>query len=259
MKLLEATLNLVKEVGEPLFLDTSRSYAYTLLAKFQDNRKLLIRVAPESEQVSKSSLKDLKLLSHYTNTSALCIVSTVGRQILQRGVIHMRDNVTFMSLATFIDVLEGKKQYYKLSRGIITATIEGERLREKRERASVSLNALASELGVSRETVYRYERGDVEAPVRVTQKLISMFGEDVIKEVKIEDKPRITLEEIKSRQIDVNTYRLAESHPDALRADRKVLLISTDVKKFEKTVELANALGVEVERAWTTSRGEKIR
>ncbi|MFN3803968.1 MAG: helix-turn-helix domain-containing protein [Pyrobaculum sp.] len=247
MKLLETTLNIVKSRGEQLFLDTSRTYAYTLLAKFGDE-KYFVRVSPDVEQIDNASLKDLKILSQFTNTSAICIVSSIRGRILQRGLFYLKNNVAFVSLATFIDILDNRPPAFRLSRGVIIAAVDGKKLREKREESRMSLSALASRLGVSRETVYRYEREEVEAPIKVAQKLVSMFGDEVIKKLEI-NKPEVSPEEIRSREVDAGVYRLVESHPDAVRAEEKVLFISTNAEKYEKTVELANALGIEVERS----------
>ncbi|MGC8994565.1 MAG: helix-turn-helix domain-containing protein [Pyrobaculum sp.] len=246
-KLLEATVNVVRSRGEQLFIDVSRPYAYTLVAKFGKN-KYIMRIARDADEVSQSSLKDLKLLSMYTDAASICVVSTVKSQVLQRGVVHIKDSVVFMSLATFTDVLEGREPVYKLSRGIITASIDGEKLRERRQKMGMSLGALAHSLGVTRETVYRYERGEIEAPLRIAEKLVSMFGEDIMKKIEVGEKPRATPEELASRQISPNTYKLVESHPDAIKHDNRTIFITSDIEKFRKTVELAQALGAEVDK-----------
>jgi putative transcriptional regulator len=247
-KLLQATLNIVRSVGEQLFIDVSRSYAYTLVAKF-GNRKYLMKIAADAEDVSSSAIKDLKLLSKYTNVTSLCIVSDVKGQVLRRGVVYLRDNFVFMSLSTFTDILNGKEPTYRVSRGTITAMIDGKKLRELRERAGMSLSAVAEQLGVTRETVYRYERGEIEAPLRIAEKLVQMFGDDIIRKVDIWKPPELTQEELRSRRVADETYRLIESHPDAIKIEKRVVFVSTNRDKYEKTKELANALGVEVVKA----------
>jgi putative transcriptional regulator len=126
--------------------------------------------------------------------------------------------------------------------------IDGGKLRERREQAGMSLGALAEELGVARETVYRYERGEIEAPLRVAEKLIRMFGSDVIRRVNIRKRPELAQEELRSRQVAEDTYRLVESHPDAIRVERRVVLVSAGGEKYRKTVELANVLDAEVDK-----------
>lgn len=247
-KLLNATLNVVKNRGEQLFIDVARPYAYTLVAKF-DRDKYIMRVATDAEQVSQSAIKDLKLLSIHTNAPSICVVSSVKGHLLQRGVVYLRDDVVFMSLATLTDVLEGKKPIFKLNRGVITASIDGEKLRAKRQQAGLSLGTLATNLGVTRETVYRYERGEIEAPLKIAEKLINMFGEDITKKIKINETPKVSQEELASRQIGAKTYRLLESHPDTIKWEDRTILISSNAERYQKTVELANALGAEVERA----------
>jgi hypothetical protein len=75
-----------------------------------------------------------------------------------------------------------------------------------------------------------------------------MFGADVIRKVDIWRRPEITQEELRSRRMADETYRLVESHPDAIKIEKRVIFISTNRDKYEKTVELANALGVEVDK-----------
>ncbi|MEM0276297.1 helix-turn-helix domain-containing protein [Pyrobaculum sp.] len=245
-RLLEATLNVVKNRGEYLFLDVSRPYAYTLVARV-DKTKYIVKVAADSEEVSQSAIKDLKLLGTYTDASAVCLVSNVKGQILQRGVVHIRDGITFMSLSTFADLLDGKQPFFRLSRGIITASIDGEKLKERRQKAAMSLGTLALNLGVSRETVYRYERGEIEAPMRIAQRLMALFGEDIVKPIDVNEKPKTRPEELASRMIQPHVYRLVESHPDAVTREKKPIFISSDRERYAKTVELAQALDAEVE------------
>ncbi|MEM0484369.1 helix-turn-helix domain-containing protein [Pyrobaculum aerophilum] len=246
-RLLSATLNVIKNRGEQLFIDVARPYAYTLVAKF-DNRKYIMKIAKDAEEVSQSAIKDLKLLSFHTNTPSICVVSSVKGYLLQRGVVYLRNDIVFMSLATLADILEGIEPIFKLNRGVITASIDGEKLRAKREQAGMSLGALAANLGVTRETVYRYERGEIEAPLKVAEKIIRIFGEDVAKKIDINEKPRVSQEELASRQIGTNIYKLLESHPDAIKQEDKTILISEGAERYQKTVELAYALGAEVER-----------
>ena len=246
-RLLQATLNIVRSRGEQLFIDVSKPYAYTLVARF-DDKKYLMKVASDAEEVPNSALKDLKLISRYTDVSSICVVSGVKGQILQRSVIYLKDNVAFMSLSTFTDILNGEEPTFRVSRGAVTAMIDGGKLRERREQAGMSLGALAEELGVTRETVYRYERGEIEAPLRVAEKLIRMFGPDVIRRINIWKRPEITREELRSRQMAKETYRLVESHPDAIRVESRVIFVSASREKYEKTVELANVLDVEVDK-----------
>ncbi|ACB39621.1 helix-turn-helix domain-containing protein [Pyrobaculum neutrophilum] len=247
-KLLEATLNIVRNMGEELFIDTSRPYAYTLVAKF-GSKKYIMRVASDADQIPTSAVRDLKILSAHTDATSVCLVSGVRGQILQRGVVYVKDNVVFLSLSTFTDALGGRLPAFKLGRGSVTAVINGEELRRRREGAGLSLGALAAELGVTRETVYRYERGEIEAPLRVAQKLISMFGEEVVKKFDVEGKPKIEPEELKSREEGRGTYKLLESHPDAVKVEDGVVFISRDRERYRKTVELAYALGADVETA----------
>ena len=246
-RLLQATLNIVRSRGEQLFIDVSKPYAYTLVARF-DDKKYLMKVASDAEEVPNSALKDLKLISRYTDVSSICVVSGVKGQILQRSVIYVKDNVAFMSLSTFTDILNGEEPTFRVSRGAVTAMIDGGKLRERREQVGMSLGALAEELGVTRETVYRYERGEIEAPLRVAEKLIRMFGPDVIRRINIWKRPEITREELRSRQMAKETYRLVESHPDAIRVESRVIFVSASREKYEKTVELANVLDVEVDK-----------
>lgn len=246
-KLLQATLNIVRSRGEQLFIDVSRPYAYTLVARF-DNKKYLLKVASDAEEVPSSALKDLKLISKYADVSSICVVSGVRGQLLQRGVVYVKDNIVFMSLSTFTDILNGEEPAFKVSRGTVTAMIDGEKLRERREQAGMSLGALAEELGVTRETVYRYEREEIEAPLRVAEKLIHMFGPDVIRRINIWKRPEITQEELRSRQMAGEMYRLVESHPDAIRVEKRVVFVSASREKYQKTVELADVLDAEVDR-----------
>lgn len=247
-RLLAATLNVVRSRGEQLFLDVSRPYAYTLVARIAD-RRFIVKVAGEVEEVGGSSLRDIRILSALFGWPALGIASSARGSILPRGVVYQRESVNFVSLSTFVDFLEGRRPLFKHSRGRLTTEVDGEELRRRREELGLSLGALASELGVSRETLYRYERGEVEAPHRVAVRL-ARLGINVLRGIDLDRPSEVAREDLASREVSSGLYRLVDSHPDAVQLhEGRPLLVTYSREKAEKTRELGEALGAEVEVA----------
>lgn len=247
-RLLAATINVVRSRGEQLFLDVSRPYAYTMVAKVA-GRRFILKVAGEVEEVGNSSLRDIRMLSAFFGWPALGIASSARGAILARGVVYQRDSVNFISLSTFVDFLEGRPPLFKHSRGRVTSLVDGEELRRRREELGLSLGALASELGVSRETLYRYERGEVEAPQRVALRL-ARLGMDVLRGIELDKPSEVAREDLASREMAGGLYRLVDSHPDAVQVgEGRPLLVSYSRERAEKTRELGEALGAEVVHA----------
>lgn len=246
-KLLNATLNIVRQHGDSLFLDVSRPYAYTMLIDY-DRRKILLKVATDADDMPTSALRDIKLLSEFLSIPVLGIVAMARGEVLEEGVVYKRDNVNFISLATLARAFRGELPVFVQIKGRRYAFVDGQRLREAREREGLSLGAVSEMLSVSRETVYRYEREELNLSEAAARALARRFGPDVLKRIDIFSSIKADPIDKASRAIDAKTYRLELSHPNGIAYEDRPLFILKDEDKREKTEELAGHLGVEVVR-----------
>jgi putative transcriptional regulator len=152
--------------------DTNRR-SIDIIVEGYKQRRFLIRVP--TERVGKDEIKDLKKIASATESAALVVTEDAEEDIVNRI-----DKVYGVSPYALERALDGDKLYIYKTRGGIFIKIKHEILKEKREEMGLSIGELAKSLGVSRQAIYDYEKGDSDVTVEVAEKLLEIFGEDII-------------------------------------------------------------------------------
>jgi putative transcriptional regulator len=243
-RLLNATLNVVRRYGEELFLDVSRPYAYTMVIR-HENKKIFIKLARDIDEITNSAIRDMKLLSEFLKAPAIGVVSAAHGEVVEEGVVYRKGGVSFVSLATLAKAFRGEMPRFIKSRGKRYAVIDGEEFRKSRERLGLSLDEVSRMLSVSRETIYRYEKGEYSVSERAARILIKI-DESIIKEIDIFRTVKAEEIDMASRAIDVNKYRLEESHPDGIIYGNETKLLVRDKERREKAELLGQIFGVPI-------------
>jgi putative transcriptional regulator len=246
-KLLSATLSIVRQHGVDLFIDISRPYAYTMVVE-HEGKKILLKVVPNADEVPTGALRDVKLLSELLDVPAIGVASSARGSVLREGVVYRRDNVNFVSLATLAKAFRGDMPMFLQIRGKRYALVDGEALRDRREEAGLSLSALSEMLSVSRETVYRYERGDMGVPEEAATTLARFFGTDIFKRINLFTSIKADSIDKASRSMGANAYKLEQSHPNGIAYDERPIFIVKSEERREKAEALADIFGAEVVR-----------
>ncbi|MEM3949836.1 helix-turn-helix domain-containing protein, partial [Saccharolobus sp.] len=172
----------------------------------------LIRVS--EDKVTKEEISDLKKIAVSTVTASLVVTNEEEEDI----VSVKADNVFAVSPEGFKKVINGEKIFLYRTRGGIFIKIRNYILKHKREEMGYSIGDVAKFLGVSRKAIYDYEKGDSDVSLEVAEKLIDLFGDDIIgdviwdsvkgkKEVIEEDITEFSPESFKSKLI----YKLKEN------------------------------------------------
>jgi putative transcriptional regulator len=243
-RLLNATLNVIRQYGEELFIDVSRPYAYTMVVRHED-KKIFLKLARDVDEVSNSAIRDMKLLSDFLKASAIGVISAAHGEVLEEGVVYRKSGMNFVSLATLAKAFRGEMPRFIRSKGKRYAIIDGEEFRRSRERLGLSLNEVSRMLSVSRETLYRYEKGEYSVPERAARIIMKMDG-SIIKGIDIFRTVKADEMDMASRAIDVNKYRLEESHPDGIIYGNETKLLVRDKERREKAELLGQIFGVTV-------------
>jgi putative transcriptional regulator len=121
---------------------------------------LVIKVVSHIDSVSEETARDLDHIAHYLKGSPLIIGERARDAELERGTVYVRYGIYAVSVATLYDALvEQVPPLVYASPGGLYVTINGEVLKEERERKNLSLGDLGNLLGVSRRTISKYESG----------------------------------------------------------------------------------------------------
>ncbi|BBG26609.1 helix-turn-helix domain-containing protein [Sulfuracidifex tepidarius] len=205
------------------------------------NRKFLLRVP--SERAGKDELKDLKKIASATDSTAMIVTEDAEDDIVNRI-----DRVYGVSPYALERALEGEKLYIYKTRGGIFIKIKHDLLKEKREEMGISIGELAKSLGVSRQAIYDYEKGDSDVTVEVAEKMLEIFGDDIIGNVfdeichhELQDDDVSTHDNTKAkisislRKKGFNVINLKLAPADVIATtDKKRLIISIEPKDSNK-------------------------
>ncbi|AWR95005.1 helix-turn-helix domain-containing protein [Acidianus brierleyi] len=212
-----------------------------------DSKRLVIKVS--TDKISKEELMDLEKFSYIAESFPIIITDET-----EEDIALQKDKVVGLSLDGLKRVIEGDKIYVYRTRGGMFVRIRSDVLRRKREEMKYSMGDLAKMLGVSRKTIYDYENGESDVSIEIAEKLVDIFGPDVIGDIfqdlptRIEnfdidfkkDKGYLHLLDILSAE-GFNVARLRLTAADIIAAkDGQKLLVTMEPKKQDFALKKIN-------------------
>jgi len=121
---------------------------------------LVIKVVSHIDSVSEEAARDLDHIALSLRGSPLIIGERARDAELERSAVYVRYGIYAISVATLYDAfVEENPPLVYASPGGLYVNINGEVLREHREKRNLSLGDLGNLLGVSRRTISKYESG----------------------------------------------------------------------------------------------------
>ncbi|MCE4610917.1 MAG: helix-turn-helix domain-containing protein [Desulfurococcales archaeon] len=147
---------------------------------------VLLKCTPDASMVSKREAVELRGIASVLDASAIIVSEMLGGIRLETGVVYDRYGVNLVNLETLEDSISGKSLPYVMAhKDIFKVRVKGEELRKRRIERGFSLGDVASYLGVSRKAVYEYEKGVMEPTIERAEKLVHLFGEDILEPVNL--------------------------------------------------------------------------
>lgn len=121
---------------------------------------LMIKIALNIDKISTELIDDLKLIAFFFNGVPIVLGKETRSDPLREDVVYERQGIPAMSLLTFKRLLR-KDQIHIVSRkGGFFVKVDKDKIHELRVKKSLSLQEVATELGVSRKAVYLFEHAD---------------------------------------------------------------------------------------------------
>lgn len=212
-----------------------------------NSKKLVIKVS--TDKITKEELMDLEKFSYIAESFPIIITDET-----EEDIALQKDKVVGLSLDGLKRVIEGDKIYVYRTRGGMFVRIRSDILRRKREEMKYSMGDLAKMLGVSRKTIYDYENGESDVSIEIAEKLVDIFGSDIIGDIfqdlpsRIEnfdidfkkDKGYLHLLDILSAE-GFNVARLRLTAADIIAAkDGQKLLVTMEPKKQDFALKKIN-------------------
>ena len=173
-------------VGLVSYPSGERKRSINFIAKKQ-NRTLLIKVIDDVDLVSENEAKELKSLSIMFKAKGIIVGEKSHRGRLEDMVIYERFNIPTITPESLECLLRNGNIYIYAGRGGYYVRINGKKLKEIRESRGLSLGNVAQLLGLTRKTVYEYERGCLNTTLYKAIRIIELFGEEVLKPFSIDE------------------------------------------------------------------------
>lgn len=133
---------------------------------------LLLKVHENVDAISEETSKELKILSRMLLASPIIIGNRTRKEIVQGGLVYERQGLPAVNSETLERLIhENVPPLVFARRGGLYVKIDGDKLRKEREKKEMSFGDLASTVGVSRRTIYEYERGCMDSTLETAMKL----------------------------------------------------------------------------------------
>jgi len=172
----------LREKGYKVSNYVNSNYCFDIVARKND-KILIIKHLKDLTKLNIKIARELKAISIITDAVPLVIASKDSKKIkLFDEIVYRKYNIFSMNLKTFKIVISRDGGYFVYAeRGGFHVSIDGEKLRRIRESRGLSLGAVAEIAGVSRKTIYEYERGNIESTPQIISRLEEALGESLIK------------------------------------------------------------------------------
>lgn len=144
---------------------------------------LLVKVIDDVERLSKAEIDELRSVSAAVEVGAVIVAERHRGQELMDEVVYERHGVKVITPASLEIALEESGPYLRMVGDVIKVAIDGDMMRRKRLEMGLSLGDVARYVGTSRKAIYDYERGVIEPSIEKAERLIELFGEDILKPV----------------------------------------------------------------------------
>jgi len=180
LELLQRVYNIFERAGFELTdICTSRSIGFDIIAR-KDKRIVIVKVLTNIDSFSENVAHDLKTLASLLRASLLLIGEREGTTYLEDDVVYFRNGVQTITANTLENHLIGEIpiQVYAAPGGFYVS-LNGERIREIREKKNLSRGDLARMIHVSRKAIRLYEEG-MDARVEIAAALEEILHPSVL-------------------------------------------------------------------------------
>jgi len=185
-EMLDATESVLKTAGFQVSEKCSTRPSCFCLAARKGAQLTLLKVQPDLGNISHKDASELRAISSCFLCTSLFVGDKTREKPLEDDTVYTRYNVYAVTTKTLEDVVSrGMLPLIGAGPGGYFVQLDGEAVREKRQRLGLSVGKLAEQLGISRRTLYGYERGMAKASVSAAYNLEWVLGIPVVKPIDI--------------------------------------------------------------------------
>jgi len=188
LKAIEVTL---KEAGFTVSKRCcSRPSCFDFAARKNENL-VLIKVESDVDSFSHNDSIELNTISKCMSAASLLIAEKTREKPLEDDTVYSRYNVSAITSKTFENiVIQMVNPLIQAGPGGYYVEIDCDAVKRRRQELGLSVGKMAEMIGISRRTLYGYERGMAKASVAAAYNLIWTLGIPIAKPVNVFEESR---------------------------------------------------------------------
>lgn len=168
----------------------SRSSCFDFAAG-KNGKILLAKVDSDVDTFSSNDSRELRVIASRVSSASLVVSQQTHGKPLQDDTVYSRYGVFVVTEKTAKNLaLEMANPLIFASPGGYSVEIDGKLVEKRRKELGLSIGKLAEMIGVSRRTLYGYERGIARASVTSAYKIAETLGVAVAKPINILERTR---------------------------------------------------------------------
>lgn len=168
----------------------SRPSCFDFAAR-RSRTSLLVKVESDINDLSSGDSMELKILSDCLSATSLLVSGKTRERPLEDDTVYLRYNISAVTLRTFENiVIRNTHPLIQAGPGGYYVEIDGGAIRRRRQELGLSIGEIAEMIGISRRTLYGYERGMAKASVAVAYNLEWILGIPVARSINVLGKSR---------------------------------------------------------------------
>ena len=168
----------------------SRPSCFDFAARKNDTA-VLVKVNSDVDTFSAHSARELKVIADRVSAASLLISQQTHGKPLEDDTVYSRNGIFVVTEKTIRNIaLKTANPLIYAGPGGYSVEVDGELVEKRRKELGLSIGKLAVMIGVSRRTLYGYERGMAKASVKSAYKLAETLGVPVAKPINILERKR---------------------------------------------------------------------
>jgi putative transcriptional regulator len=168
----------------------SRQSCFDFAARKNDT-SVLVKVTSDVDSFSPHSARELKIIADRVSASSLLISQQTHGKPLEDDTVYSRNGIFVVTEKTIRNIaLKTANPLIYAGPGGYSVEVDGELVERRRKELGLSIGKLAVMIGVSRRTLYGYERGMAKASVKSAYKLAETLGVPVAKPINVLERRR---------------------------------------------------------------------
>ena len=166
----------------------SRPSCFDFAAR-KNSTVIFIKLQTDIGNLSPNDCRELRVISESISAASLLVGEKAREKPLEDDTVYTRYGIVAVTPRTFENIAIHKTEpLFQAGPGGYYVEVDGEALKRKRQELGLSVGEMAEMVGLSRRTLYGYERGMAKASVTAAYSLIATLGIPVAKPLNIFEK-----------------------------------------------------------------------